>query len=132
VRALECRVEGASLAIPVENVGQIVEFELSPLPLSQPGVRGLALIDGKLVVALGVAGARGERRQTKGVLLRTADASERWVLEVVEVMSFVDVTAPDRRDGGRVTTDDSRQLLWLDVEQLVKTVNVPGTVGAAE
>src|SRR5438105_1439864 len=39
VRALECRVEGGAVAIPVESVGQIVEYEVAPLPLARGAAR---------------------------------------------------------------------------------------------
>jgi len=54
VRALECRVEGGGVAIPVDAVGQIVEYDVAPLPLARGAVRGLGLVDGMIVVSLGM------------------------------------------------------------------------------
>jgi hypothetical protein len=124
VRALECRVEhGRSVAIPVEAVGQIVEYEVAPLPLAQGVVRGLGLVDGKLVVSLGV-GLRPEgRRRTKGVLLRTAEASGHWAFEVTEIVSFIDVEAPRTRGASRVMTADTREIAWLDVDDVVSRLD---------
>src|SRR5438309_11345433 len=82
LRALECRVENGGIAIPVESVGQIVEYDVAPLPLARGAVRGLGLVDGKLVVSLGIGRCAEGRRHTKGVLLRTSDATGHWAIEV--------------------------------------------------
>jgi hypothetical protein len=132
VRALECRVEAGTIAIPVDAVGQIVEYDVSPLPLARGAVRGLGLVDGKLVVSLGIGRCADGRRHTKGVLLRTAEASGHWALEVVEVLSFIEVAAPSAHGGGtvRVATDDARDLRWIDADRLVAEAGEPFFDGA--
>ncbi len=126
VRALECRVENGSIAIPVEAVGQIVEYEVCPLPLARGAVRGLGLIDGQLVISLALGTARPvERRRAKGVLLRVEDQGGVWALEVNEVLSFVEVDVPSvRTRGAKVKTPDARELTWLDAERLVAEVDL--------
>jgi hypothetical protein len=127
-------VEGGNVAIPVDAVGQIVEYEVAPLPLARGGVRGLGLIDGKLVVSVGPGRGRPRegRRHVKGVILRTANSTEHWAFEVLEVLSFIEVTTPEKRGGACVVAGENRELVWLDVEEMVQTANVPIMTGAAE
>jgi hypothetical protein len=108
VRALECLVERARVAIAVDSVAQIVEYEVAPFALACGAARGLALVDGALVVSLGIGRVDGgRRRRTKGILLRTPQVGH-WAFEVTEVLSFVDVekgAAPGA--------------LWIDAEEIV-------------
>ncbi|HEY2516311.1 MAG TPA: hypothetical protein VGI39_35815 [Polyangiaceae bacterium] len=130
-RALECRVDGGTIALSVEAVGQIVEYDVAPLPLARGAVRGLGLVDGRLVVSLGIGRAPPvERRRTKGLLLRTAEASGHWALEVLEVLSFVETGAPSADEKGPcVSTDDARRVAWVDVEQLIAGAGEPFVEG---
>src|SRR5258705_13824794 len=95
--ALECFVDRARIAIPVEAVAQIVEYDVaSPFPLGQKHVGGLGLHDGKVVISVSLS-ARGvgsivKRRRTKGILLSIPRRTGiDWALEVGEVGSFVRV-----------------------------------------
>ncbi len=127
VRALECRLERGSIAIPVEAVGQIVEYEVAPLPLTRGAVRGLGIVNGKLVVSLGVGACDEGRRRTKGILLRTAEPYGHWAFEVSEVISFIEVEPPR---AGRVRTVDAREIAWLDVEDVVARADAAFADGA--
>lgn len=133
MRALECRVDGGTIALAVEAVGQIVEYDVAPLPLARGAVRGLGLVDGRLVVSLGIGrSASAARRRTKGLLLRTAhEASGHWALEVLEVLSFVETGAPATDEKGPcVSTADARRVAWVDVEQLIAGAGEPFEDGA--
>jgi hypothetical protein len=109
------------VAIPVEAVGQIVEYEVAPLPLARGAVRGLGIVDGKLVVSLGVGRRADERRRTKGILLRTEGASGHWAFEVIEVLSFIEVSP-----------DDAGERAWIDAERLVAEADLPFALEATK
>jgi hypothetical protein len=102
------------VAIPVEAVGQIIEYDVAPLPLARGAVRGLGLVDGKLVISLGVGRRAEERRRTKGILLRTSEAVGYWALEVVEVLSFIEASP-----------DDTAERAWIDADRLVAEADLP-------
>ena len=135
VRALECRIENGGIAIPVDAVGQIVEYDVAPLPLARGAVRGLGLVDGKIVVSLGFGRIGGGRRRAKGVLLRTANDSGHWAFEVTEVLSFIEVGEPrEGMNGGRgvtVSTSDARELAWIDADRVVANADAMFEMGAS-
>jgi hypothetical protein len=131
VRALECRTESGTFAIAVDAVGQIVEYDVAPLPLARGSVRGLGLVEGRLVVSLGIGPRPEGRRRTKGLLLRTAKADGHWALEVAEVVSFVEVVTSGG-EGARAATDDDRELAWIDPESLVAGASTPFEDEAAQ
>ena len=123
VRALECRVESGGIAIPVDAVGQIVEYEVAPLPLARGAVRGLGLVDGALVVSLGMGRCGSGRRRAKAVLLRTTNGVGHWAFEVTEVLTFIEVDEPGSHallaPLRRVATSDARELTWIDADRVV-------------
>ena len=48
VSGLECRVGKAPLAIPVESIAQIIEYQTVPLPLARRWIAGIGLHEGRL------------------------------------------------------------------------------------
>ena len=137
VRALECRIENGGVAIPVDAVGQIVEYDVAPLPLARGAVRGLGLVDGKIVVSLGMGRVGSGRRRAKGVLLRTANDTGHWAFEVTEVLSFIEVDEPAAgtsergRHGMTVATADARELAWIDADRIVADADLPFAMGGS-
>src|SRR4051812_12770226 len=135
VRALECRVESGGIAIPIDAVGQIVEYDVAPLPLARGAVRGLGLVDGKIVVSLGLGRVGVGRRRAEGVLLRTANDTGHWAFEVTEGLSFIAVDeAGGDTGGGRgvtVSTADSRELAWIDAERVIADADALFAAGGA-
>jgi chemotaxis signal transduction protein len=135
ISGLECRIGKAPLAIPVESIAQIVEYQTVPLPLARRWIAGIGLHEGRLVLTIDLVGGerpevRGtEPRLTTGILLRLPQSDIAWALEVREVMLFVRATAiergrPTSGDGlpawiMRATTTDGRSLGWIDVPAMV-------------
>jgi hypothetical protein len=75
-------------------VDQLIEYQRSPLPLARPGISGLGVYEDELLVSLTLAASEGHDRSisaVKGVLLRASARSVRFVLEVDEAFSFLDV-----------------------------------------
>jgi chemotaxis signal transduction protein len=146
---LECRVGKAPIVVPVEHVVQIIEYEMSPLPLTRRWITGVGLHDGRLVmtvglVADGVARPRTERRRTKGVLLTLDRADQQhdkaskvsWALEVQEVLVLVQAEVIDQKRGiprvgdlpawiARARTNDGRSLGWIDVPAMLSDLTSP-------
>jgi chemotaxis signal transduction protein len=135
ISGLECRVGKAPLAIPVESIAQIIEYQTVPLPLARRWIAGIGLHEGRLVLTIGLVG--GERpeaqnpepRLTTGILLRLPRTDILWALEVREVMLFVRATSIERSRPAnseelpawimRATTTEGRSLGWIDVPAMV-------------
>lgn len=123
-RGLECLAGGTVLLIPEENVEQVIELDASPLPLSEGWIRGAALHQGRLVVVVGLGGARTDevRRTIKGVLLSLPGAP---IAVAVEVESIAKIQTAPRAAGAatdgwlRTTRSaDGAEVRWLDVDRL--------------
>jgi hypothetical protein len=124
---LECVVNGRSIAVAVEAVDRLVEYEVTPrLPLSQPWVGGLGTLGGEIVLSVRLAGAADAAGARKGVLFLSRGAPLRWTLEVERVKGVVAVEPAETGEG----TDEGwtcpahwllparsgeRLLPWLDV-----------------
>lgn len=135
VAGLECRVGKAPIVVPVEHVAQIVEYEITRLPLTRRWITGVGLHDERLVMTVGLVAeppgaAAPERRRTKGVLLNVPDSKISWALEVQEVVVLVHATVIERRGGepragdlppwiGRARTSDGRSIAWIDVPAML-------------
>jgi chemotaxis signal transduction protein len=130
---LECVVAQERLVIPSAAVQQIIEYEVSSLPLASDQIGGFGVHAGQVVISLRLCGwgppARGCRR-AKGVLLAVADRSSRWVVEVSEVVAFVDAAPESKRKSHRwsssAVTRDGRSVSWLDVEAMLRELVATG------
>src|SRR5690606_14568235 len=92
---LECSIGKARVALPIDSVQQVLEYEVgSPPPLSRRWVGGLGM-HGDLVlvsVALVPATKPTERRTAKGILLRTERRDVLWALEINAIGARVQVS----------------------------------------
>src|SRR3954447_10084577 len=99
-RGIGCRVGRADIALPFEAVGQIVEYEVYPLPLARPFIGGLGLFEQWPLVSVALAGGtnrlRSGSRLAKGIMLATASAGTSWALEVDDLGSFLEVRIKPR------------------------------------
>jgi len=129
VPAIECILEGGSLALATDVVAQLVEYDVAPLPVMRPGIAGLGRVEGRLVVSLapGRKAPLSGPRRTKGVLLQLAAESETaWALEVQSVVSFVEAAVRAGSENplepwlSRAVTRDERDVAWLDAAELVR------------
>jgi chemotaxis signal transduction protein len=140
---LECIVDDVRLVIPVESVGQFIDYDLTPgLPLSRAWVGGLGTHDGKLLLSVDLSrrGRAQEREvRTKGVVLNVLSDLD-WVLEVREVASFV-LAGPDELSPAsgastglsdlpfwvsKARTEDDRSVGWLDVSAMIADLTSGG------
>jgi hypothetical protein len=73
VAGIRCRVGKAEVALPLDGVGQIIEYPVVALPLARRFIGGIGLHEGRplLSIALGrlPEKARGQQRLTRGILL---------------------------------------------------------------
>lgn len=123
---LECRADGSGLVVPERWVDQVVELEVSPLPLSEPWVRGAAVHQGRLVVVVGIGGEgapREARRSVKAVLLALPELAAAVAVEVESVGKLLAVERTAAPNGGHAwlgagVTADGRDLSWLEVERV--------------
>jgi hypothetical protein len=129
---LDCRIEQRQIAIPLDFVDQLLQYDRRPLPLSAAHVGGLGIYEGRLVISICLK-LKPERRSisTKAVLLRGAPGGTPWALEVDETLSFVDVI---RHQGASHSTGepwltpanslDGQAFEWLDVERLTSSLAI--------
>jgi hypothetical protein len=123
VDALECVIGDTPTALALDVAGQVVEYDVSPLPLACDHVIGLGVHKGRIVVSLGIEPAPSAgRRRTTAVLLELPGAKESFGFEVGRVVGFVRVMREDGSetvDGhGSVTTADGRRIRWIDVRRI--------------
>jgi chemotaxis signal transduction protein len=134
---LECLIGKARVAMPLEMVKQVIEYQLAPPPpLAQNWVGGLGLFENQAVVSIALVPRRGElppRQIVKGVLLKSVSRGRLgWVLEVSSVLSFVRarILAKREHEGRgklpawilRAATTDDRLTGWIDVVAMVRTL----------
>jgi hypothetical protein len=132
-RGIGCRVGKADIALPFASVGQIVEYDVFPLPLGRPFIGGLGLFNGWPLISIALAGGtnrlRAGSRVAKGITLAAATAgSTAWVLEVDELGAFLEVTvrphAPSPGLGvppwiSQANASDGRAYAWIDVPAML-------------
>jgi hypothetical protein len=142
--ALECRVgldAGASVLLPAELVGQIVELTVGRLPpLTAPWVSGAAVDEGVIVVTIRLdSGGPAPLRKTTAVRLRTSGFAICWALEIAGVVGFTEaeMLASPFAAGrlptwlGHARTAERRELPWLDLPALFAS-EAGSAVGAPE
>ena len=133
-RGLECFVGKARVAIPVERVEQIIEYErFPPPPLARRWVGGLALYQGRVMLSVSLVSATEPSvgpRTARGVVLGVPDSEVGWILEVGSVGAFVQAALATRRtvpetsklpswvSAGR--TPDAKSIGWIDVAAMVR------------
>jgi len=128
VAGIRCRVGKAEVALPLDGVGQIIEYSVVALPLARRFVGGIGLYDGRplLSIALGrlPERPRGQQRTTRGILLASPRGDQvEWALEVDQMGTFVRATLlpqaavnPDLPPWISQARDAEGKLLgWIDV-----------------
>jgi hypothetical protein len=132
-RGIGCRVGRADIALPFESVGQIVEYEVFPLPLARPFIGGLGLFGARPLVSVALAGGtnrlRSGSRVAKGIMLEApATGGTAWALEVDDLGSFIDVRVKPRAPApglevppwiSQATTAEGRAYAWIDVPAML-------------
>lgn len=141
IRGIECIVGGAHVVLPADDVEQIVEYDVSPLPFALPLCAGLAVRDGELIVSLRLSqeGQSEGRRDVRAALLSTRDAqATRMAIEIERVIAFVSVNRraiDPRREVeearerwiGEGTRADGEAIAWLDVRRMLADLRVYGS-----
>ena len=133
VTGIRCRVGKAEVALPLDEVGQIVEYPVFPLPLARRWIGGLGLYQDRPLVSIALARvpdrARGQERAARGILLEARGGAELdWALEVDDLGAFVRATlvskpAPAGLDLpswiSQARDDEGRTLGWIDVTAML-------------
>ena len=133
VRGIACRAGKAELALPIDSVGQVIEYTVFSLPLVRPFIGGLGLHDDRPLVSVTLSGRRdlpeaGASRVAKGILLETSGTEVAWALEVDELETFVEAIVDPRVPPPgldlppwitRAITTSGRTLAWIDVESML-------------
>jgi hypothetical protein len=149
MKGIACRVGKADVGLPFAAVGQIIEYQVFPLPLARPYVAGLGLHDDWPLISLtlsrtGVKPNAGGSRTAKGILLHTGEAGDgqgqlqgqlhdqldvRWALEVNDLGSFVEATPLPRAPSpglelpawiSQADTADGKTIAWIDVAAMLQ------------
>jgi chemotaxis signal transduction protein len=129
---LQCRIGRARVAIPIESVARIIEYQVVPLPLSRPWIGGLGIHEGTPLVSIALVAPDGEaaaRTTTTGILLTAPGSLIGWALEINEMFAFVRATVLPRRAESaadklplwitRAVTDDGKSLGWISVGEML-------------
>jgi hypothetical protein len=126
---LDCLIGAAHVAVPIEAVERLVEYEVGAAPpLSQPWVGGIGFLPDQLFVSVRLRPlpVSRPRRETKGLLIRTTPGRPRWAIEVDRIVgSFAFDLAHDVSPLGAfteipsgwlatATRVDGTGLTWLD------------------
>jgi hypothetical protein len=123
------------VALPLDRVGQIIEYPVYPLPLARRFVGGLGVFDGRVLLSIALARApdrgRGQQRPARGILLDARAKQEgdevEWAFEVDELGAFVRATlvtpavpSPDLPAWISQARDGEGKLLgWIDVAAML-------------
>jgi chemotaxis signal transduction protein len=132
--ALSCVMQGRLVAVPVDIVAQIVEYDVGSLPLAQAWVGGIAMFEGRVVMSLRPVSPQVEHgvRTTKAILLAHETSTLRWAVEVDSVLELVAVEPLawraarvvdlTRRWLSEVTVPDGATLVRLDVPAMLREI----------
>jgi chemotaxis signal transduction protein len=121
---LECRIGRAHIAVPVDAVARILEYQPVTLPLAKKWVGGLAIVDGAPLLSVALVPPAPMRTRVSGILLNQPDSQLAWAVEVDEIFVFVRARLQPRRGGesakvprwiSSALTSDGRQIGWIDV-----------------
>jgi chemotaxis signal transduction protein len=93
---LLCLAGRARIVVPIDDIVQVIEYPVSTrLPLAGRFVGGLGIFAGRVLISVAIdAKLNGSvlQRQTKGLLVKTGDATAAaWAIEVSQVRAIVDV-----------------------------------------
>jgi chemotaxis signal transduction protein len=132
VTGIRCRVGKAEVALPLEGVGQIIEYPICPLPLARRFIGGLGLYDGRPLLSIALTRlpekARGQSRITRGILLMAGnDADMDWALEVDQLGAFVRATLVPHSAGAdelppwirQARDPEGKSFGWIDVPAML-------------
>lgn len=130
-RCLECVIDQRRVAVSLDSVDQLIQYDRRPLPLPAPHVGGIGIHDGKIVISVCTsAKPRQESTNTKAILLRGLTGATPWALEVDDTFSFVDVV---RHQGAShplgfpwiipANALDGRAFEWLDLPRLISSLS---------
>jgi chemotaxis signal transduction protein len=132
VAGLQCRIGRARVAVAVEAVARIIEYQVVRLPLARPWIGGLGIHEGVPLLSVALVASDGGAAplsSAKGILLNVPGSPIGWALEIHEVFAFVRATVLPRRDqpGGEqlprwitgATIEDGTSLGWIDVGDMV-------------
>jgi hypothetical protein len=132
VTGIRCRVGKAEVALPLEGVGQIIEYPVCPLPLARRFIGGLGLYDGRPLLSIALTRlpekARGQSRITRGILLMAGnDADMDWALEVDQLGAFVRATLVPHSAGAdelppwirQARDPEGKSFGWIDVPAML-------------
>jgi hypothetical protein len=139
MKGIACRVGKADVGLPFGAVGQIIEYEVFPLPLARPYVAGLGLHDDWPLISVTLSRSGGKpngsgSRTAKGILLHTGEGPVRWALEVNELGSFVEATPLPRAPSpglevpawiSQASTSDGKTIAWIDVAVMLEELATP-------
>jgi hypothetical protein len=120
------------VALPVDAVVQLIEYEVAPPPpLAQRWVAGIGIHDKRVLISVSLVPNQspGPRRVAKGVLLRSEMEGISWALEVARASTFVraQITTEPLQGGSdkvpswilRASTEDGRTIGWIDVVEMM-------------
>jgi chemotaxis signal transduction protein len=133
VRGIRCRIGKAEIALELDEVGQIIEYPVFPLPLARRWIGGLGVYEGRPLLSIALARApqrtRVGQRVTRGILLEGRGGSEvDWALEVDGLGSFVQaaISARPAPEGielpawiGQARDGEGNTIGWLDVPAML-------------
>jgi hypothetical protein len=133
VTGIRCRIGRAEVALPLAEVGQIIEYPVFPLPLARRWIGGLGLYDERPLVSVALTRLpdreRGQRRTAQGILLEGHGAADvEWALEVDELGSFLRATVIYRPAAAgldvpiwisQARDEDGKTVGWIDVPAML-------------
>jgi hypothetical protein len=135
VTGIRCRIGRAEVALPLTEVGQIIEYPVFPLPLARRWIGGLGLYDEHPLVSVALTRlpdrVRGQRRTAQGILLEGHAAGGDdvdWALEVDELGSFLRATVIYRPAAAgldvpvwisQARDEEGRTVGWIDVPAML-------------
>ena len=102
---LEFSIGRARVAVPVDSVYQIIQYETTPLPLARRWVGGLAVYQGRIIISVALIGDRApevaQRKETEGIVVSADELEIGWSLEVLSVVGMVQATIRPKHEQPR-------------------------------
>jgi hypothetical protein len=137
---LECLIGATRVEVPLADVERLLEYRASPPPpLAEPWVGGIGVESSQgrtdLFLSISLSGVpASESRETRGLLLRSAEGRPRWAVEVDRVVGLQTIDDPGepRAVAGWACPSDwlrhgldarGRPVRWLDVRAAELTLN---------